>query len=127
MKQAKQRKQPNIIWRIINNPYVVIHGGVWKVLSKKDQPYLNLVRWRVYETDGIERHLVGYSNENREGRVSSKIMSFDFKNKCGTTRSGRRYKLEGNAGNDRDAAYVWSMWCERNNIDKVRDVTEEYK
>ncbi|MHC1699309.1 MAG: hypothetical protein AB9919_14835 [Geobacteraceae bacterium] len=48
--------------------------------------------------------------ENREGRASTAIVSFDPKSRICVTRSGRRYHLFGPSGFDADGDYVWRIW-----------------
>lgn len=98
---------------------------IWKVDDVVSQPELILVNWSIYETEKLERHFVGYSPENREGRVSSAIMNFDQATLRGVTRSGRIYELVGMPGFDADAEYVWNRWQDINRAESCRDVTDE--
>ncbi len=99
---------------------------IWPVASVEEQPHLTLRHWRVIETELRERHFVGYCLENREGRVSSAIVSFDAKTRAGITLSGRRYVLAGGPGFDGDAELVWNFWATYNHVTEARDVTTEY-
>ena len=79
----------------------------------KDAPSCVLIDWEIWEVDeGEDRtfHFVGYNILENEGRVSSSIVSFDPESNTGVTRTGRRYELRGEAGWNKHAAYVWSMW-----------------
>lgn len=87
---------------------------LWRTPDVDEQPLVTIVRWRVLEiTEGPcagQRHLSGYCVENREGRASTHIVSFDPKNRICVTRSGRRYRLFGPSGFDDDGDYVWRTW-----------------
>jgi hypothetical protein len=48
--------------------------------------------------------------ENRDGRASTPIVSFDPENRICETKSGRRYLLFGPSGFDADGDYVWRIW-----------------
>lgn len=87
-------------------------------------PEVILVRWRVFETEGGERHFVGTRADRWTGRVSSAIVEFDMTTRTGVTRSGRRYVLEGASGMSVDADYTWSVWCRANGVSNYRDVTD---
>ncbi|QEZ44151.1 hypothetical protein [Cupriavidus oxalaticus] len=99
---------------------------IWSVMGVEEQPDITLQRWRVYETERGQHHFVGYCIENRSGRVSSAIVSYDANAKAGITRSGRRYVLSGNPGFDEDALHVWSFWSQRFRVKEAKDVSEEY-
>ena len=107
-----------------------IFGGIWGTPGIAEQPSITLVRWRVLEvTEGPrvgERHLVGYNEEDWEGRVSTAIMSFDATTKLCITKSGRVYKLVGPACYDADGDYVWRWWAKVNEITDEIDVSSEY-
>lgn len=95
------------------------------------EPLVELGRWKVYELkvkDLTERtrHFVGYNYMNREGRVSSPIISFDKEKRIGVTRSGREYRLQDEHGFDKDAQYVFGLWCKRNEVTDIVDVSNEY-
>lgn len=93
---------------------------IWEVRS---QPGITLIRWRVFETELKERHLVGYCLETHKGRVSSAIQSFSTTTRLAVTRSGRAYELVGPPSQDLDALYVWRFWSEKNNVEGYTDVT----
>lgn len=100
-------------------------GGIWTARPVAEQPSVNLVRWRVFETRLGARHFVGYSLDTHEGRVSSKIENFDPATGKGTTRSGRIYHLVGRCGHDQDAEYVWRLWTSTNSVTKEKDISLE--
>ena len=101
---------------------------LWQTLDVLDQPDITLVRWRVLEiTEGPckgQRHLNGYCRENREGRASTPIVSFDPRKKICVTKSGRRYHLFGPSGFDGDGDYVWQIWAQ---CIPTIDVSQEFQ
>lgn len=98
--------------------------AIWRARSIDDVPEVILVRWRVFETEGGERHFVGTRRDRWTGRVSSAIVEFDMTTRTGVTRSGRRYVLEGASGISVDANYTWAVWCRANGVVIYRDVTD---
>ncbi len=103
-----------------------ISGGIWKPTSVSESPDVSLVRWFVIEAnrEPKTRHFVGYNTREREGRVSSTIVSFDKETMKGVTRSGRVYSLFGDGGSDPDARYVLGRWLEINDIHDYRILDE---
>ena len=112
---------------------LAISGGVWACEDAADSPGVVLRRWRVYEVklprrEMRTRHIVGYDNVLREGRVSSAVKSIDAAKMRGITESGHIYELQGPQGPRRgwgDADYVWSRWKQLSGATDVADVTEE--
>jgi len=106
--------------------------GYWKPGTIEEEPNVELQRWKVYEVSSElwpepTRHFVGYNMIFHEGRVSSSIQEFDKTTMIGVTRSGRKYIIkEGTHGYDPDGNYVWGLWCYRNKINNIKDVTNEY-
>lgn len=105
--------------------------GIWSVNSVSDESKTVVSSWKVFEVPeemGLPptRHIVGYVDRLREGRVSSPIVEFDKSEMCGISRSGRKYYLSGPSGVDSDALYVWNVWCNRNNVTAPIDVSSEY-
>lgn len=98
---------------------------IWQTKPVTEQPSITLERWRIIETERNERHFVGFNPDDREGRVSSAIQSFDPVTRRGVTRTGRVYALAGTPGYDSDAAYVLGYWVQINRVTAVRDVTAE--
>lgn len=85
--------------------------------------------WSVKEVTGSHildptRHLVGIVDGF--GRVCSPIQDFDPETMEVTTRSGKIYELCGEPGIASDAEYVFTRWCELNEIGEYVDVTQEY-
>lgn len=104
--------------------------AVWNVAPVKDEPELVLDDWRVFELRGIygdevSRHFVGTRRDERSGRVSSGIRTFDAKRRRGTTSTGRVYHLSGRPGWSMNSEYVWASFCSIHSVRDVRDVTEE--
>ncbi|TDY21939.1 hypothetical protein B0G81_2177 [Paraburkholderia sp. BL6665CI2N2] len=84
-----------------------------------------LERWSIRETDTGTRHFVGFNIVNREGRVSTPILTFDPDSRTGTTESGSTYTLVGRAGRDSDGEYVWGHAARAWKVKNWRDVTPE--
>jgi hypothetical protein len=98
---------------------------IWQTKPVTEQPSITLEHWRIIETERNERHFVGYSPADREGRVSSAIQSFDPVTRRGVTRTGRVYALAGSPGIDSDAQYVLGCWVQINRVTALRDVTAD--
>ncbi|HEX8917306.1 MAG TPA: hypothetical protein VF898_02290 [Chloroflexota bacterium] len=112
----------------MSNIQIVIAGGVWRVASVSVQPELFLRDWTVYEIQPkLTRHFVGYNMQDREGRVSSAVQTFDPSTGTGITKSGRTYQLIGAPGHDPDGEYVWKRWCalQYTPVENFTDVSEE--
>lgn len=95
-------------------------------------PHFTLDAWTVYEVpmDGEDKpwtkHFTGFSREGCKGRVSSPVEAFDPTTRCGVTRSGHVYQLEGYPGLNSDAFSVWGRWKAVNRIapDMERDISD---
>jgi len=85
-----------------------------------------LVSWRVLQTGSGTRHFVGYSVEERIGRVSTPISSFDLNTRIGKSSNGGVYKLLGPPGFDDEAMYVWRQFALIWRFTEVTDVSREY-
>lgn len=92
-----------------------IANSIWIVDSIEDEPETQLIRWQIFEVNG-NRHFMGYNYAGMEGRVSSKIITFDEKEMRGITRSGRVYQLVDEPGFNHDADYVLSTWLRINEL-----------
>ena len=92
-----------------------IAASLWETRSVEDEPEIILDQWQIFEVDG-DRHFTGYNHAWGEGRVSSRIVTFDAEEKKGITRSGRVYQLAGEPGYNSDADYVLSAWLSRNGL-----------
>lgn len=102
--------------------------SIWQALPTSIQPELTLIDWSIREIHyprGVERVLVGYCTENREGRTSSAIESIDPKSLICTTASGRVYSLHGRPRHNSDADFVFSGWKRANDVTQTSDVTRE--
>jgi len=98
---------------------------VWTIAAVADEPQTTLTNWQVVELPNGDRHLVGYAIEAREGRVSSRIHTFDQTTLRAVTRSGRTYQLRGRPGVDTDAACVWRTWMRLNHATDFADVSSQ--
>ena len=99
--------------------------SIWKVAAVQDHPEAVLSSWRVFELPDGDRHFCGYETYFGEGRVSSRVESFDPSAQQGVTRSGRVYQLAGAPGYNSDALYVWTRWCQLNHVEQCTDVSDE--
>ena len=104
---------------------VLITGGVWATRPVSEEPSITLTSWAIIETVEPEpsRHLVGYNDAGREGRVSSPIVTFDAATMRGVTHTGRVYQLKGTPGLNGDADYVLRRWKAGYKVD-VKDITD---
>lgn len=100
--------------------------SIWSVASVDREPEIGLRRWRVMETERGEHHFVGQCVASNTGRVSSAIVSFDRQSRTGRTRSGRRYTLIGDPGDDPDGMHTWSIWVISNNVTRQTNVSSQY-
>src|SRR5687767_11445644 len=96
---------------------------VWTIAPVADQPEATLTDWQVMELPNGDRHLVGYAVEEREGRASSAVDTFDLAAMRAVTSSGRVYQLKGRPGWNKDAEYVWKRWLRINEAASFVDVT----
>lgn len=105
----------------------ILDASVWSVPSPDDQPEIILKRWKVMQLPNGDRHFVGWNAGDREGRASTKIISFDPVTRCGKTESGRLYELEGQSGRDGDGMHTWARWMKVNNVKEFIDMSFEYQ
>lgn len=98
---------------------------VWAVNNVQRQPSVSLLEWQVMQVENGDHHFVGYCPENREGRVSSAVVTFDVQKLRGVTRSGRVYQLVGRPGLNVDAEYIWQVWADINEVKTWKDVAAE--
>ena len=107
-----------------------IATSVWRPADVSVEPDTKLVQWQVHQVttpdDGLSTvHFMGYTGY--EGRVCSAILEYDAKTKKGVTKSGRVYELVGDPGFNRDAIYVFSIWCDRFPENTIfEDITDQY-
>jgi len=106
-------------------------GGIWSTADVAVQPVIILSRWKIMAiAEGPregERHVVGFNEEDGEGRVSTSIIDIDMEIGQCLTESGRVYTLVGPTGYDPDGEYVWQFWLAANDISAARDVSAEYE
>ena len=100
-----------------------IIGGLTQQPTLSDQPESTLVRWKALQLRGGAIHLVGYCLESCEGRVSTPVVTMDVSTRRCTTASGRVYQVEGQPGEDRNAAWVWEQVKSANGISDEIDVS----
>jgi hypothetical protein len=98
---------------------------IWNVRSMSEEPEVELVRWRIFETETGERHFVGIRPATGSGRVSSCIVQLDTNARVGLTVSGRQYHLPRDSGHDSLADCIWCSWVRTNVVAAFRDVTDE--
>ena len=103
-----------------------IAASTWAPRPVDEEPAYVLVRWRLIALLGSLR-LVGYNLTNREGRLSSRVVSLDAVAREARTMTGRIYVLAGPPGWDADGAWVLECWLEQQGVpsDEVRDFTAE--
>lgn len=106
---------------------MILDASVWEVPPPGDQPEIVLKRWNVMQLPNGDRHFVGWNAGDREGRASTKIISFDPVTRRGKTVSGRLYELEGPSGQDGDGMHTWAGWMKANDAKKFIDVSAEYQ
>ena len=88
-------------------------------------PEILLERWSIREVHSGERYFVGFDTVECDGRVSTPIVSFDARARLGLTSSGRRYRLLGRAGFDKDGEYVWNRVTTIRETQSWSDITEQ--
>ena len=101
--------------------------SIWKVAPITQEPDIELTQWQIMELPNGDRHFVGYNARGWEGRVSSKVVTFDNDSVIGITESNRNYKLAGKPGFNRDASYVWNQWRRINGVEEFEDISEQFK
>lgn len=100
--------------------------------SVDDVPTVHLANWRAYKVRSKNpalqdtTHIVGWNIDAGDGRVSSPIAKWNPAKRQIVTRSGRVYQLKGDPGTSIDALYVWGVWCRKNAIVDIKDVTPEF-
>lgn len=103
---------------------------VWLPTTADKEPDVTLTSWGAFEVliPRIGRpttHVVGYSRDGMEGRVSSGFTKLDAERGQVITKSGRVYRLEGSPGLHPDAAYVWQQWQSTWEVSVLRDLSVE--
>lgn len=102
-------------------------------LSVDEVPYIQIIRWKIYRVTSKlwpeqTYHLCGYNLTEHSGRVSSAIIKVGIRDDklVAETESGRLYELVQEHGFDPDGAYVFGVWCKRNQVKEFFDVSEEF-
>ncbi|MGF6303346.1 MULTISPECIES: hypothetical protein [Paraburkholderia] len=80
------RSHPALATRIFSE---IITVPIWNVAPVDVRPEVELIRWRIMETDAGTRHFVGCETLHHSGQASSAIEQFDTDKRRGVTRSGR--------------------------------------
>ncbi|SMG39871.1 hypothetical protein SAMN06265784_103720 [Paraburkholderia susongensis] len=99
---------------------------VWPPPSVDIEPELALQHWRVMQTEGDERHLVGMRTDTMLARVTSALREFDAHAMVAVSSSGRRYQLVGEPRWTYDTVCLWITWCLKNDVRSCSDVTSAY-
>jgi ATP-dependent Lon protease len=71
-----------------------------------EQPYVHLVRWRVFEAADAQRFLAGFVLETGKVRHSSPVVELDLVQRTARTSSGRVYELIGDAARAEEAVLL---------------------
>ena len=100
---------------------LAISGGIWATAPIKEEPSISLTQWKIKETT-IGNFFSGWNTRSREGRVSTRIVTYDPETKRGITESGRVYELVGESGWNGDAEYVWARYKRIYNLVELTDV-----
>ena len=128
---ANVEEQPSLImdsWRVVEVIWPVVELA--KAVARNEECVVQLLR-KNHHVDlsnpsrPTSRHLVGYVQQNREGRHSTAIVEFDPVRLICRTSSGRTYGLVGAPRWNGDARYVMERWMDRFMITEWHDVTDE--
>lgn len=103
---------------------------IWLPAASTAEPSVTLTSWAAFEVllpqiGSPTAHVVGFSEEGREGRVSSKVLRLDYSRRQATTSTGRVYRLSGPPGLNGDAEYVWTQWLQAWDGTVLRELTLE--
>jgi len=97
--------------------------SIWKTAGVSEQPHLTLDAWRCFELPTGALHLLGFCVETCSGRVSTQLVRLELGSRAAVSVSGRRYRLVGKPGLNRDADYVWHRWALANTVASWVDVS----
>lgn len=106
-------------------PKLLLEPFVWSATPVEDSPRLRLTQWRVMQIARGGCHLVGWNSSEREGRVSTAIVSMNASTREALTASGRVYELAGRPGFNADAEHTWGWWCRLNDVEQYVDITAQ--
>ena len=87
--------------------------GIHRVAGVAHKPKVTLRNWQIKET--VEGKFFA-GEEGGAGRVSTDIVEFDEKTKCGRTRSGRVYELVGDSRSTLQVEYLWASYKQINRL-----------
>lgn len=102
-----------------------------KLLSSASSSEKVLTNWRAFEVSlqnkgqPWTRHLVGWSQEDQQGQVSSAIQSYDSVTGQFRTQSGRLFRAVGPPGMNGAAIFAWIAWKLMSGVAEEFDVTDE--
>lgn len=107
-----------------------LSGGIWVCRPVSEEPESLLRDWHVFEVQlpcwaSRTRHFAGTVGRWGEGRVSSRVITFDTTTVRGITDSGRVYELRRPQGFTLDAQYTFARWLRINAAMDVVDVSRE--
>ena len=92
--------------------------SIWDVAKVEQEPSITLTQWQIKKcVDG--NYFSGW-NIAGEGRASTRIVTYDEEAKRGVTKSGRVYQLEGEAGLNKEAEYVWNRYAYINGLEEIQ-------
>ena len=106
--------------------------AIWDFASVLVQPQAMLSHWRLFEVSepGLDEqvtvHIVGFSPQQKAGRVSAQVEEYDLRTARARTACGRVYGLLGLPGKHPDATRAWRTWLRVNNATVLREVTGQF-
>lgn len=104
--------------------------SVHRAAPVTEEPEVTLDPWTIFELPNGDRHFAGYNVGLQEGRISTKIVSFNPKLMRGVTKSGRIYQLRGLPYLHGDADYLMRMHVAANWKDLIKiydELPEDWK
>ena len=99
--------------------------NMWKLPRTVDEmPEVPLTQWQVFEVPCGDRHVIGWSADQFEGRVSERIVMADLATRRFTAASGRTYVLVGQPGCNLHAQCVWCEWTRFFKISAFNEISD---
>lgn len=98
---------------------------IWRTRPVEQIPKIEMASWMFIRTELDVVHHVGRNVTEDEGRVSSRVVSFDVNTRVAVTHTGRRYRLIGEPGSDADSDHVFAAWCAANTVLAWNGVTAQ--
>lgn len=100
-------------------------------MSRVNGQVFVLERWKVAKTrkgNVWTVHAYGYCPREDTGWVSPPVMKYDADASTITTKTGERFKLEGEPGASRDADHAWQKFITRGRFkdEDIIDVSSRY-